>query len=78
MGRDKEIDEFTRLLDDVSNGKAVVKFINGEFGAGKSFFLKVIEDLAYEKNFAVSWVNVSNDMPFNKIDVVYKNIARTL
>ncbi len=78
MGRDKEIEEFTRILDDVSNGKAIVKFINGEFGAGKSFFLKVIEDLAYEKNFAVSWVNVSNDMPFNKIDIVYKNIARTL
>ena len=37
MGRDKEIEEFTRILDDVSNGKAIVKFINGEFGAGNHF-----------------------------------------
>lgn len=78
MGRDNEINEFENLLEDVSEGKAFAKFINGEFGAGKSFFLKVIEDLAYEKNFAVSMVTVSNNMPFNKIDVVYKNVAGNL
>lgn len=79
MGRDDEIGEFERLLDMVSDdGKAIVKFVNGEFGAGKSFFLKVIEEMAYEKNFAVSWITISNDVPFNKIDVVYRNIARTL
>ena len=34
IGREKEIDEFEKLLDKVNNKKAVVKFINGEFGAG--------------------------------------------
>ena len=78
IGREKEIDEFEKLLDKVNNKKAVVKFINGEFGAGKSFFLKVIEEMAYDKNFVVSWITLSNDVPFNKIDIVYKNIVKSL
>ncbi|MDR2830719.1 MAG: ATP-binding protein [Methanobrevibacter sp.] len=78
IGRDKEIDEFKSLLERVENGKAFTKFINGEFGAGKSLFLKVIEEIALNDNFVVSWITLSNDIPFNKIDVVYKNIAKTL
>ena len=79
LGRDKEIEEFERLLEKVdSEEKAIVKFVNGEFGAGKSFFLKVVEEMAFEKNFVVSWITLSNDIPFNKIDIVYKNIAKNL
>lgn len=78
LGRDKEIEEFSNLLEKVKEGKAFTKFLNGEFGAGKSFFLKVVEEMAYDENFVVAWVNVSNDVPFNKIDVVYKNIAKNL
>ena len=79
MGREKEVEEFERLLEKVDKDeKAVVKFINGEFGAGKSFFLKVIEEMAFEKNFVVSWITLSNDLPFHKMDVVYKNIVRNL
>ena len=79
MGRDKEIEEFERLLHKVDiEERAIVKFLNGEFGAGKSFFLKVVEEMAFEKNFVVSWITLSNDIPFNKIDIVYKNIVRNL
>ena len=79
IGREKEIEEFERLLDKVDNDeKAIVKFVNGEFGAGKSFFLKVVEEMAFEKNFVVSWITLSNDIPFNKIDIVYKNIVKNL
>ena len=79
MGRDKEIEEFERLLDKIdTEEKAIVKFVNGEFGAGKSFFLKVVEETAFDKNFVVSWITLSNDIPFNKIDIVYKNIAKNL
>ena len=79
IGRDKEIEEFKRLLEKVDNeDKAIVKFLNGEFGAGKSFFLKVIEDIAYEQNFVVSWITIGPQLPLNKIDVVYRNIAKTL
>ena len=70
MGRDDEIAEFERLLEKVSEDKAITKFINGEYGAGKSFFLKVIQEMAYEKNFAVSFITLGEEVPFNKMDVV--------
>lgn len=78
LGRDKEIEEIEYLLDKIDEGKAFTRFLNGEFGAGKSFFLKVIEEIAYDKGFVVAWVTLSNDVPFNKIDVVYRNIAKNL
>ena len=34
IGRDKEIEEFEYILERVKEGKSVVKFIDGEFGAG--------------------------------------------
>lgn len=78
IGRENEIDEFRYLLKKVEEGKAVTKFINGEFGSGKSFFLKVVEEIAYEENFVVSKVTLSRDVPFNKFEIVYKNIVKTL
>ncbi len=78
IGRERQIEEFENLLNKVNDKKAIVKFINGEFGAGKSFLLKVIEEMAYDENFVVSWISLSNDVPFNKIDVVYKNIVKSL
>ena len=79
MGREKEVEAFEELLEKIDKNEiARVKFVNGEFGAGKSFFLKVVEEMAYEKNFVVSWITLSNTIPMNKIDVVYKNIAKNL
>lgn len=78
LGRDAEMAEFQYLLEQVKEGRSFARFLNGEFGAGKSFFLKVLEEMAYEEDFVVAWVTVSNDVPFNKIDVVYKNIAKNL
>lgn len=78
IGREGEIAEFQHLLKIVKEDKAVTKFVNGEFGSGKSFFLKVIEEMAFEENFAVSWITLSRDVPFNKFEVVYKNIVKNL
>lgn len=79
IGRDNEIDEFERLLEKVDDeDKAYTKFLKGEFGAGKSFFLKVIEDISFKNGFAVSWITVSKNVPIHKIEVVYRNIAKNL
>ncbi len=78
IGREKEVEEFKYLLQKIDQGKAITKFINGEFGSGKSFFLKVIEEIAFEDNFVVSKITLSRDVPFNKFEIVYKNIVKTL
>lgn len=78
IGRENEVNEFKYLLKKVNEGKAITKFVNGEFGAGKSFFLKIIEEMAFEDNFVVAKVTLSRDVPFNKFEIVYRNIVMTL
>ena len=78
IGREKEIEEFKYLLKKINEGKAITRFVNGEFGAGKSFFLKYVEEMAYKDDFVVSKVSLSGNVPFNKIEIVYRNIVKNL
>ena len=78
IGREKEIEEFEYLLKKVNEGKAITRFINGEFGSGKSFFLKYVEEMAYKDDFVVSKVTLGGNVPFNKIEIVYRNIVKNL
>lgn len=78
VGREKELELFDEIFEKVDEDEAITKFIEGNFGAGKSFFLKALEEKAFQENFVVSWVTLSNDVRMNKIDVVYKAITKNL
>ena len=78
VGREDELNEFKNLLNRIENGSAITKFINGEFGAGKSFFLKLVEETAFNDNFVVSRITLSQNLQFHKIENIYKEIAKTL
>lgn len=78
VGRDSEIEEINRLLRNAKNGHAVTKFIEGPYGTGKSFLLKVIDEIALNENFVVSKVTITRDVPFNKFEEVYKKIVQNL
>lgn len=77
VGREKEIEEFHNILEDLDN-ESQTKFIEGELGAGKSFLLKCIQELAFQEDFVVSWITLGNDVRMNKIDLVYKSITKNL
>jgi len=78
VGREREIEEFDKILGKVKEGAAITRFLNGEFGSGKSFFLKLLEERALADNFVVAKVTLSRDVPFNKFEVVYRNIVASL
>ncbi|MDZ4171534.1 MAG: BREX system ATP-binding domain-containing protein [Methanobacteriaceae archaeon] len=78
VGRDSEILEFHNILENIKQGKASAKFVEGKFGTGKSFLLKMIEENALENNFVVSKITITRDVPFNKFEEVYKKIVSTL
>ena len=40
----------------IANGGGKVRFINGDYGDGKTHFMSVIQQLALQKNFASSFV----------------------
>lgn len=61
VGRKAEV---AALLDDlrhVSDGGASVRFVVGRFGAGKSFFLNLVNMVALEKGFLVAKADITTD-----------------
>jgi len=78
VGRDLEIEEMKHLFEKIKSGKSATKFLEGDYGGGKSFFLKIIEEIAFKDNFVVSKITITRDIPFYKFEEVYKNIVQTL
>ncbi|GKT08955.1 BREX system ATP-binding domain-containing protein [Desulforhabdus sp. TSK] len=62
----------------IAEGGAKVRFINGDYGDGKTHFMSVIRHMALDKGFAVSFVVLSREVPMQKFEVVYREIIRQL
>jgi hypothetical protein len=62
----------------IGQGGSKVRFINGDYGDGKTHFMSVIRHLAMEKGFAVSFVVLTREVPIHKFETVYQNIVNQL
>lgn len=62
----------------IAEGGAKVRFINGDYGDGKTHFMSIIRHTALQKNFAVSFVVLTREVPMHKFEVVYQEIVRQL
>lgn len=62
----------------IANGGGKVRFINGDYGDGKTHFMSVIQQLAFQKNFASSFVILTRDVPIHKFEIVYQEIVSQL
>ncbi len=62
----------------IANGGGKVRFINGDYGDGKTHFMSVIQQLALQKKFASSFVVLTRDVPIHKFEVVYQEIVSQL
>lgn len=62
----------------IAEGGSKVRFINGDYGDGKTHFMSVIRQLALQKNFASSFVVLTRDIPIHKFEVVYQEIVSQL
>lgn len=78
VGRTKELLEFSRCFEIVSEGGGTVKFLNGEYGSGKSFLLNVIKQNAVKSNFVVSRIQVDRSFRFNNPEHLYYHIMHNL
>lgn len=61
VGRSAEIEAFLKALDDVKNGHSMVKFWIGDFGAGKSFMLHLLNTVALKQKFVVANADFTPD-----------------
>jgi len=77
------LDHFEAALDEelkkVSAGGSVFKAIRGEYGCGKTFFVRWLADRARKLGFATSEVQVSEtETPLHRLETVYRRLMERL
>ncbi len=61
------------------DGGAAVKIVIGTYGGGKTHFLYCLRELAWQENFAVSYVPLSpEETPFYRLESVYRSVINNL
>lgn len=59
VGRDREVGEALRDMTRIAEGGSAVRFIIGEYGSGKTFFLTLARTIAAEKKLVVMHADLS-------------------
>jgi hypothetical protein len=62
----------------IAAGGAKVRFVNGDYGDGKTHFLSVVQHLVKRQGFAVSFVVLTREVPVHKFELVYRELAMQL
>lgn len=66
-------------LDQVHTGRGLFKAVRGEYGTGKTFFARWLQEMALRRGFAVAEVQVSeSDTPLHKLDAIYRRLVERL
>ena len=61
VGRVGEIAELVKDMDRLADGGAAIRFVIGEYGSGKTFFLNLIRLVALEKGLVVMSADLAPD-----------------
>jgi hypothetical protein len=79
VGLDRLAPAFDEELETVRRGGAVFKAIRGEYGSGKTFSSRWLEERAKSSGFATSEVQVSEgETPLNHLETVYRRLCERL
>ena len=77
------IDSFAATLDDelatVSSGRGGFKAVRGEYGTGKTFFGRWLQERARAKGFATSEVQINEtETPLHRLETIYRRLVERL
>ena len=77
------IDRFQATLDDelssVSSGRGVFKAVRGEYGSGKTFFGRWLQERARAAGFASSEVQISeSETPLHRMETIYRRLIERM
>ncbi|MGH9425272.1 MAG: ATP-binding protein [Terriglobia bacterium] len=61
VGRAREIEEIVKDMDRIADGGSSIRFIIGEYGSGKTFFMNLIRLVALEKGLVVMFADLAPD-----------------
>ena len=66
-------------LDSVRTGRGVLKAVRGEYGSGKTFFARWLQEMARRGGFASSEVQISEtETPLHRLETVYRRLVENL
>lgn len=79
VGRARWLDGMTWYLDAAREDElSAVRFIVGDYGSGKTHFLRVTAHLAYERSFVVSEVTLDKDVRLDRFEFVWRKLLENL
>ncbi len=79
VGLDRFVSPIDAELDLVASGGSVFKAVRGEYGAGKTFFARWVEERAKQRGMATAEVQVSEtETPLHRLETVYRRITESL
>ena len=61
VGRKQEVAAMLSDLQHVEEGSAAIRFVVGPFGAGKSFFLTMIQTVALQRKFVIARADITTE-----------------
>jgi hypothetical protein len=66
-------------MENVSRGGAVFKAVRGDYGCGKTFFARWVQEIAKKKGFATAEVQISEtETPLHRLETVYRRAMEQL
>jgi len=77
VGRRYWVDAINKfyLNEFIKQGGSAVKFLNGDYGSGKTHLLNLIRNEAFARDYVVSFVTLkAREAPFNKFEIIYEKI----
>src|SRR5205814_8547277 len=79
VGEDDFLEGVRRRHLESASGSGRIRFISGSWGAGKTHFLRLLREKAFEARHLVATVELSRDeTPFNKFEEVFYRIIRSV
>ncbi|MCY4305442.1 MAG: ATP-binding protein [Aestuariivita sp.] len=82
VGRAREIEELIKDLDRIADGGSAIRFIIGEYGSGKTFFMNLMRLVALEKGLVVMYADLAPDRRIHatggQARSLYAEMARNL
>jgi len=79
VGLQRFEDVIGKELDDVAQGGSIFKAVRGEYGCGKTFFARWVQECAKKKSFATSEVQISEtETPLHRLETVYRRSIEQL
>jgi len=78
VGLDLEEGVIGRQLDYVAEGGGDLKFIRGDYGSGKTFFVARALEIAAKKGFVTAHIFVSPSAPLSKPKALYQQVCGNL